>query len=209
MQSKNKTIISIFIIVVVLILSYVGFHSLGAEKISDYIMSLGYLGSVLYIIIMALTIILSPIPSIPLAVASGALYGGFLGGLYTVIGATIGAIVAFELSRILGRPFFRKNYPGIIEFCSTRYKFSLPWIIFFTRLLPVFQFDIVSYAAGLCQIKRWKFMLATITGMIPVTFILTYTGKIFMVNMVLSIVLTIVIILSMYLIPKHFLRINK
>jgi uncharacterized membrane protein YdjX (TVP38/TMEM64 family) len=45
-------------------------------------------------------------------------------------------------------------------------------------LLPLFiSFDAVSYAAGLTPLAFWQFMVATLVGMIPISFLLAYFGE--------------------------------
>lgn len=50
------------------------------------------------------------------------------------------------------------------------------YAILVTRLVPVVSFDIVSYAAGLTLVGFWRFMLATMVGMAPATFLYAYLG---------------------------------
>jgi len=52
---------------------------------------------------MAAAIVVSPIPSAPLAFAGGLFFGPTLGTLYSVVGATVGAGAAFLIARGLGR----------------------------------------------------------------------------------------------------------
>ena len=49
-------------------------------------------------------------------------------------------------------------------------------IVFASRLLPFLSFDIVSYAAGLTQLKVWRFVLATVLGILPASFLLAHYG---------------------------------
>ena len=49
--------------------------------------------------------------------------------------------------------------------------------VFATRLLPFISFDIVSYAAGLTSISFWRFAVATLAGIIPAGFLLSYFGS--------------------------------
>lgn len=44
------------------------------------------------------------------------------------------------------------------------------------RLIPFLSFDIVSYAAGLTPLQPWRFVLATLIGVTPVSFALAYFG---------------------------------
>ncbi len=62
---------------------------------------------------------------------------------------------------------------------GTADRWFLSWgayAILVTRLVPVVSFDIVSYAAGLTLVGFWRFMLATMVGMAPATFLYAYLG---------------------------------
>ncbi|MFZ1747640.1 MAG: hypothetical protein WAU17_17120 [Nitrospirales bacterium] len=52
---------------------------------------------------MALAVIISPIPGLPLDIAAGAASGLFLGASYAVPGAELGVIVSFLIGRAVGR----------------------------------------------------------------------------------------------------------
>jgi len=43
-------------------------------------------------------------------------------------------------------------------------------------LLPFVSFDVMSYAAGLSRIHPWRFILATLAGILPASFALAYLG---------------------------------
>ena len=49
--------------------------------------------------------------------------------------------------------------------------------MFFSRLLPIADFDIVSYGAGLSQISLRRFAIATFLGMLVPTWVLVTTGS--------------------------------
>ena len=67
-----------------------------------------YLGPLLVISLMAIAVVFNPLPSAPIALAAGAVYGHTTGTLYVVLGAEIGALVAFYISRIAGYELIRK-----------------------------------------------------------------------------------------------------
>ena len=59
---------------------------------------------------IALRTMASPIPSAPVALAAGAAYGHVWGTVQVVIGAELGALIAFGLARVLG-PRLRRRTP--------------------------------------------------------------------------------------------------
>lgn len=50
-------------------------------------------------------------------------------------------------------------------------------VVFASRLIPFLSFDAVSYAVGLTPRAFWRFAIATLVGVIPVAFLLTYFGE--------------------------------
>ena len=65
------------------------------------VMQFGPLGPFLIIGLMTVAIVMSPIPSAPIALASGAAYGHYWGAFYVAIGSEIGALTAFGVARLI------------------------------------------------------------------------------------------------------------
>ncbi len=122
----------------------------------------------MFILLLATAVVVSPLPSVPLDIAAGLTFGLIGGTIYTLIGAELGAIIAFLLARRLGRPRLARRLPAPvmvqIDGLAARIGFRALLVL---RLLPVFQFDWVSYAAGLTAISFRAFAIATFLGMIP------------------------------------------
>lgn len=146
------------------------------DKLIKYLDTLGELAPVGFILMMALAVVVSPIPSLPLDLAAGIAFGPMMGALYAVIGAEIGAILSFLIGRALGREALSRLLRVNIVFCEKCTDHQLMGLIFLARLLPIFSFDIVSYGAGLTNMSLKAFALATLVGMIPPTFALTTFG---------------------------------
>lgn len=126
---------------------------------------------------MAAAVIIPPIPSLPLDLAAGALYGPLWGTLYVVTGAEIGAVAGFLIARALGRDLVSRMIKTGATFCQACSDHQLFSLVFFARLVPVFSFDVVSYGSGLTTISLKAFALATLIGMIPPTLAFTYFGS--------------------------------
>lgn len=133
-------------------------------------------GPVIVILAMAAAVVVSPVPSAPIAIAAGAAYGHLWGTAFALIGAEIGALIAFEIARRWGRERVARRVAGWALPNALNSQVSLALFVFASRLLPAISFDIVSYAAGLTQMKRRWFALATAFGMVPATFLLSHAG---------------------------------
>lgn len=75
-----------------------------------------------------------------------------VGTVYSVIGAGAGALVSFFIARALGREVITRLLKSGIEFCQRCSERNLFYVILFSRLLPAFSFDLVSYGSGISLI---------------------------------------------------------
>ena len=137
----------------------------------------GLFGPVLVVTLMTLAIVASPIPSAPIAMAAGAAYGHTYGTILVVIGAELGALAAFLLARLLGRPFVERHLGQAIGKGLLGSQNTLTLLVFGSRLLPFLSFDMISYAAGLSTLHAWRFAVATLAGIIPASFLLAHIGS--------------------------------
>ena len=100
-----------------------------------------------------------------------------MGTVYVVAGAEIGAILAFVIARWAGFDLTRRFFGETGVFQRINSQRTLTILVFVSRLIPFMSFDLVSYAAGLSPIKFWRFALATLLGLIPVSFALAHFGS--------------------------------
>ncbi len=152
-------------------------ENLDGERISDWVNAAGAWGPILIIALMTVAIVATPIPSAPIALAAGAAYGHTLGTVYIVIGAELGALVAFWLARFLGRDVLTRWLGDKVDKGWLGSQNALTFTVFASRLMPFISFDIVSYAAGFSRLHFWRFALATLAGIIPASFVLAHFGE--------------------------------
>lgn len=146
----------------------------GALKLQ--VARLGPWGPVAVIGLMAFAILVSPIPSAPIALAAGALYGHAWGTLYVLLGAEIGALAAFGIARLVGYEVLRRWLGERLSLGWLGSQNALMGLVFVSRLLPFVSFDVISYAAGLTVLSLWRFALATLAGILPASFLLAHFG---------------------------------
>lgn len=176
--------IRVMLVIVVIVLALTLFFGplsdvisqLDGDQVSVWVNSAGVWGPILIIGLMTIAIVATPIPSVPIALAAGAAYGHTLGTAYIVIGAELGALIAFLLARFLGRDALSRWIGDRFEAGLLGSQNALTATVFGSRLLPFVSFDIVSYAAGLSALHFWRFALATLAGIIPASFILAHFG---------------------------------
>lgn len=148
-----------------------------AKKLKDFVLSYGLSGPFIIVGIMALAIVINPIPSAPIALAAGLAFGHTLGTLLIVSGALLGSMIAFSIGRLVGHEILYKWFGDKLHIKLLGSQNMLMGIIFVSRLIPFISFDIVSYAAGVTEIKLWRFTLATLVGIIPASFLLAHFGS--------------------------------
>jgi uncharacterized membrane protein YdjX (TVP38/TMEM64 family) len=138
--------------------------------------NLGIYGPLLLIGLIALAIVFNPLPSAPIALGAGAIYGHTLGTVYVVAGAELGAILAFMIARWAGYDLTRRFFAESGSLKGISSQNTLTMLVFVSRLIPFMSFDLVSYGAGLSPIKPWRFAVATLLGLLPVSFALAHFG---------------------------------
>jgi len=143
----------------------------------DYILSFGAWGPLVSVLLMVLQALAAPLPAFLLAFANGLAFGVFWGGMLSIAGATLAAAVCFWLARALGRGPVEALIGGAgLESADRWFLRWGAYAILTARLVPILSFDVISFAAGLTRIRFWAFMVATVVGMTPATFVYSYLG---------------------------------
>ena len=123
-------------------------------------------------------IVLLILPASWLSLLSGFLYGSYLGSIIVFISASIGASVAFFISKSFFAEKlnnFFSRYPNLSVMEQIVKKGGLK-LIFLARLSPIFPFSILNYFYGLNNVKFRDFALG-LFGIIPGTFLYCSIGS--------------------------------
>lgn len=147
------------------------------SRLRDYILSFGAWAPVVSTLLMVLQALVAPLPAFLITFANGLAFGAFWGGLLSVFGASVAAAVSFVLARALGRVPVEALVGGTsLERADNWFARYGAYAVLVGRLVPVLSFDVISFAAGLTRMGFPGFMLATIVGMAPATFVYAYLG---------------------------------
>jgi len=177
------------------------FDNFTTERIEMFLSRFGKFAPLVYIVLLAVAIVISQLPNVPLAIAAGMLFGTFWGGLYTLAGGMLGAVACFYIARSIGIATIRKIFGKIPCFSDRCKDKHLVLLIFLSRLVPFFSFDLISYCAGLTNIKAKTFIVATFFGMIPMTFLFTHLGGAMMLHSHVSLLINGAILVVFLIAP--------
>ena len=169
------------------------------EYLEQILRDSGWFAPFLYIILIIISVVISPIPGSCLAMIGGSIWPPALALVYTLVGGFLGATLAYFIGRKLGQEGFKALTTQKIEFFKHRGNLSITGLIFFCRLFPIVSFDLVSYGAGAIGVPFPLYALATLLGMTPSTFLITYLGATISINWVLALkfALPVAIVLSL------------
>jgi uncharacterized membrane protein YdjX (TVP38/TMEM64 family) len=148
---------------------------LSAERVRDAARSVGVLAPLAFIALSSLlTVAMFPGPL--LAGASGLLFGTALGTPVSIVAATLGASLAFSLSRRFGAAAVDElsghRVRVVQDFIAQRGFLS----VLYARILPAMPYNVVNYAAGLTVVPLLTFAGATALGCAPRAFAYTALG---------------------------------
>ena len=148
-----------------------------SDKLSKFLQNLGPYSPAVFVILQALQVVAAPVPGELTGVAGGYVYGETFGFLLSTVGLSLGSWVAFELASILGRPFVerfvRREVLEKFNFLTTKTGTLICFVLF---LFPGFPKDYLCYVLGLSRMKLSTFLIVSIVGRLPGTYLLTMQG---------------------------------
>ena len=141
------------------------------ERLQSFFEACGPLAPIVYVAFVTVEVVVAPIPGLMLYAPGGVVFGGFLGGLLSLIGNVLGAGIACGITRTIGSTWLTRLFPfESLEKAQTELDRRGSWLVFLLRVNPLTSSDLVSYAAGFTRIPIWKVMSATGVGMAPLCF---------------------------------------
>lgn len=149
------------------------------KAFTDWIRHLGIAGAFIFIGAYAVASVLF-LPGAIFTIAAGLVYGIVAGTAVALTGATLGAGLAFLVSRYLLRSriekFAKKNKRfGAIDDAVGKQGWKIVGLL---RLSPLIPFNLSNYFYGLTSIGFWPYLLASCIGMLPGTLLYAYLGAI-------------------------------
>lgn len=157
------------VILICLIVTGIGVYFLAdidQEQLQIWLKQAGIWAPVIYILLYTVGTILI-LPSTPLNLSGGVIFGAWWGTLWTSIAAVIAAVVAFAFTRTLGRDLVARKLAGRWEALDAEMRQGGLFYMFAIRLLPIIPYGLVNFAAGLTSISFRDYLVGTLLGTVP------------------------------------------
>ena len=146
------------------------------EKICGIVRATGNWGPLVFILLEAVEV-LTIFLSVPLEIAGGFLFGLPLGMFYSMVGLTLGTVVAFLLGRWLEQTYLRRIVdPKKLKRFRQLMKREGALAAFILYLIPGVPKDFVSYMLGFTSLSLKFFVVAAPLFRLPSTFLLVLQG---------------------------------
>lgn len=147
------------------------------QKIHRWVSQFGFWGPFIIILAMVVQMFLIVIPS-PILIGVAVLgYGAFWGSIIAVMAIVAASAVGYVIGIYLGPPFVAKMLGNStktkIEKAVNYYGF---WAVVVIRLNPFLSDDAISFVGGMLRMGFWKFIAATIIGVVPLTLFIAILG---------------------------------
>lgn len=166
---KNKRLIlGIALVMIIVVATYLrksGYIS--PESLFEFIKKHRVLAPALFILVYSI----GPsvfLPSLPLTLGAGFLWGPFWGVIFSITGATIGASVPFLLSRYIIGDAIRERFSySRWEWLKEKVEHHGWKAVAFTRIVPIFPYPVLNYLFGITPIPFSHYLWSTFVFMLP------------------------------------------
>ena len=215
MELNYKKIILFLFLLIGIIFAIINRENFNNENLKNLLENYGFYAPFIFIFIYAIATVLF-LPGLILTILAGALFGPFFGTVYAISGATLGATLAFLNARYISYGKIEKMIEGSkLEFIKKSVEEEGWKFVAFTRLVPLFPFNLLNYSFGLTKIKLSEYIWSSFLFMIPGTLGYVYLGfagtEIITggENIIQTILILIAILVTVMYLPHYIKKVSK
>lgn len=148
------------------------------QRIKNWVDDFGWYGPIILILAMVAQMFLIVIPSVALMVVSILAYGAVWGSIISLVAIFVASSVGYFVGRYLGQTIIMKllgeKTENKIKLFLSNYGF---WAVIITRLNPFLSNDAISFVGGMLKMGYWRFIGATLIGILPLTVLIAVLGE--------------------------------
>lgn len=154
------------------------FTSGDKQRISSWVSQFGYWGPVFIVLAMVAQMFLLVVNVVLLMLVAIIAYGPVWGSVIAVVAVLVASTAGYFIGRSVGQAGVTKLIGHKAEKKVTDFvdNYGL-WAIFIARISPFLSNDAVSFVAGLAKMGYWRFIGATMAGIVPLTVLLAWLGE--------------------------------
>jgi pyruvate/2-oxoglutarate dehydrogenase complex dihydrolipoamide dehydrogenase (E3) component/uncharacterized membrane protein YdjX (TVP38/TMEM64 family) len=165
-----RPVLLLAVVIAILVLARVFGVGERLAALRDWIGTLGPWGPLVFVLIYVAAVV-AALPGSAITIAGGALFGSVLGVILVSLGSTLGAGLAFLISRYFARD-------AVVRWLGNNEKFQRldrlteehgAIMVALTRLVPLFPFNLLNYGFGLTRVPFWTYVFWSWLCMLPGT----------------------------------------
>jgi uncharacterized membrane protein YdjX (TVP38/TMEM64 family) len=132
--------------------------------------------AIFFALYVAVTAVNIPAATVMTLIA-GALFGLIRGTAIVSFASTIGATLAFLLSRLLLRDYVERRFGTVVARANQGIAKDGAYYLFGLRLVPAFPFSVINLVMGLTRLHTWTFYWVSQLGMLAGTVVYVNAGN--------------------------------
>lgn len=127
---------------------------------------------IIFILVYALGCVVA-LPASIFVVAAGFIWGWLPGGCYAMVGGTLGAIISYFAGRFIGEGLLER-FGRVGRAVAKQVDHAGFKTLLILRNIPGIPFAALNYGAGVTGVRFRDYFFATIIGIAPSKFVVTY-----------------------------------
>ena len=158
---------------------YISFEVLqeNRQNLLDVVAQYGFLAGLGFIAVYAVATAFSIPGGAILTITAGFLFGPFIGAVYVLFGATLGASALFLAARYAFADLLRAKAGPAIRKMEDGFRENAFNYLLVLRLVPLFPFFVVNLVPAFLGVTLKVYVIATFIGIIPGTFVYALVGN--------------------------------
>jgi len=155
--------------------------SLGAlktyrEELQSWVVNYGAMSAIIFMAVYAIAVAFSIPGAVFITIAGGFMFGPYLGTVYVVIGATIGAVGVFLAAKYSLGDILRAKAGPAIKRMEAGFRENEMSYLLILRLVPLFPFWLVNLVPAFLGVSLRTYTIGTLFGIIPGAFVYSLVG---------------------------------
>ena len=146
------------------------------ETLQSWVVNYGVLTAAIFMLVYALAVAFSVPGAVFITIAGGFMFGPYLGTVYVVVGATIGAVGVFLAAKYALGDVLRARAGPAIKRMEAGFRENEMSYLLILRLVPLFPFWLVNLVPAFLGVSLRTYTIGTLLGIIPGAFVYALVG---------------------------------